>query len=133
MAETKITKTMWFEMIKAVVEASDAEQREGMIDFIEKEQDMLASKVIKARERAAKARVASDALKADIKATLTGDFQTVEQVEAALDSTKYVELTRAKIVARLSALVRDGEAEKESIKIEGSSRKVMAYRVIAEA
>lgn len=130
MAETKMTKAMWFEMIKAVVEASDAEQREEMIEFIEKEQEMLANKAEKARERAAKAKEAGDPLRADVKAILTGDFQTVEQIEAAIDATQYTELTRAKIVARLSALVRDGIAEKEQVKVEGSSRKVMAYRLI---
>ena len=130
MAETKMTKAMWFEMIKAVVEVSDAEQREEMIEFIEKEQEMLANKAEKARERAAKAKETGDALRAEVKATLTGDFQTVEQIEAAIDATQYAELTRAKIVARLSALVRDGIAEKEQVKVEGSSRKVMAYRLI---
>lgn len=130
MAETKMTKAMWFEMIKAVVEVSDAEQREEMIEFIEKEQDMLANKAEKARERAAKAKEAGDALRVDIKAILTGDFQTIEQIEAAIDATQYAELTRAKITARLSALVRDGVAEKEQVKVEGSSRKVMAYRLI---
>ena len=131
MAEMKITKAMWFEMIKGVVEASEAEEKAGMIEFIEKEQEMLAGKAEKARERAAKAKATGDVLKAAIKAALTDEFQTVEEVEAAIDAEQFPELTRAKIVARLSALVRDGEAEKDQKKIEGSSRKVMAYRVVA--
>lgn len=131
MAEMKITKAMWFEMIKAALEASEAEDKDGMIAFIEHEQELLSGKAEKAKERAAKARAASDGLKSDIQAVLTEEFQTVEQIEAAIDSEKYSELTRAKIVARLSALVRDGVAEKEATKVEGSSRKVMAYRIIA--
>ena len=67
MAEVKMTKAMWFEEIKAVVEASDAEQKAEMVEFIDAEMARLAAKAEKAKERAAAKKVEGDELREVVK------------------------------------------------------------------
>ena len=47
MAEKKMTKKDWFEAIKAVVENGDAENKDGMISFIDHEIELLNNKTAK--------------------------------------------------------------------------------------
>ena len=81
MADLKMTKAMWLEEIKGVVEAADYENKEGAIEFINKQIETLAAKAEK-----------------------------------------------AKVTARLTALVNAGIAKKEPVKV--GSRKVMAYSLV---
>lgn len=47
MAEKKMTKKDWFEAIKAVVENGNAENKDGMISFIDHEIELLNNKTAK--------------------------------------------------------------------------------------
>jgi hypothetical protein len=60
MADVKMTKAMWLEEIKGVVEAADYENKEGAIEFINKQIETLAAKAEKAKEKAAKAKAEGD-------------------------------------------------------------------------
>lgn len=129
MAE-KMTKVMWFDEIKAVIENSEYENKEGALEFIDKQVELITSKAAKAKERAEKAKAKGDEMREAVKAVLTEEFQTIDAITAQVEGE---EITKAKVTARLTQLVKAGVAEKDQIKEEGSSRKVMAYRLIEEA
>ena len=67
----KMTKAMRFEQVKAVIEASDVEQKDEMIEFIDAQIAVLAAKAEKAKERAAARKAEGDELRAVVKACLT--------------------------------------------------------------
>ena len=127
MAE-KMTKAMWFEEIKAVVEASDYERKDEAIEFIDKQLELIASKAEKARERAAKTKAEGDELREAVRAALTDEFQTIDDIVAQIAEEG---VTKAKVTARLTQLVKAEMAEKDQIKAD-DGRKVMAYRLVAE-
>ena len=127
MAE-KMTKAMWFEEIKAVVEASDYERKDEAIEFIDKQLELIASKAEKARERAAKTKAEGDELREAVRAVLTDEFQTIDDIVAQVAEEG---VTKAKVTARLTQLVKAEMAEKDQIKAD-DGRKVMAYRLVAE-
>lgn len=129
MAE-KMTKVMWFDEIKAVIENSEYENKEGALEFIDKQVELITSKAAKTKERAEKAKAKGDEMREAVKAVLTEEFQTIDAITAQVEGE---EITKAKVTARLTQLVKAGVAEKDQIKEEGSSRKVMAYRLIEEA
>lgn len=127
MAE-KMTKAMWFEEIKAVVEASDYERKDDAIEFIDKQLELIASKAEKARERAAKTKAEGDELREAVRAVLTDEFQTIDDIVAQIAEEG---VTKAKVTARLTQLVKAEMAEKDQVKAD-DGRKVMAYRLVAE-
>lgn len=124
MAEVKMTKAMWFEAIKAIVEASDAEQKEEMMEFIDKQVELLASKAEKAKERAAAKKVEGDELREVVKAVLTDELQAIDDIVAQVEGA---DVTKAKVTARLTQLVKAELAEKEQMKV--GDRKVMGYKL----
>lgn len=127
MAE-KMTKAMWFEEIKAVVEASDYEKKDEAVEFIDKQLELIASKAEKARERAAKTKAEGDELREAVRAVLTDEFQTIDDIVAQVAEEG---VTKAKVTARLTQLVKAEMAEKDQVKAD-DGRKVMAYRLVAE-
>ena len=124
MAEVKMTKAMWFEAIKAVVEASEAEQKDEMVAFIDKQIELLAGKAEKAKERAAAKKVAGDELREVVKSLLTDELQVIDEIVAQIEGE---DVTKSKVTARLTQLVKAGIAVKEAKMIE--KRKVMAYKL----
>ena len=125
MADVKMTKAMWLEEIKGVVEAADYENKEGAIEFIEKQIETLAAKAEKAKEKAAKAKAEGDELRAIVEGILTADAQPIDDIVAQIEGE---DVTKAKVTARLTALVNAGIAKKEPVKV--GSRKVMAYSLV---
>lgn len=70
---------------------------------------------------------AGDDLTAAITDVLTDEFQTISDIAAQIDGE---DVTVAKVQYRLNALVKNGEAEKQEIKVGDSSRKLMGYRLV---
>lgn len=125
MAEVKVTKKDWYAQIRAVVEASDNEQKEGILGFIDHEVELLEAKAAKAAERAASKKADGDELRNSVQAVLTDDLQTIDTITAQIDGE---DITKAKVTARLTQLVKAGVAIKDMIKTE-DSRKVTAYKL----
>ena len=119
-----MTKAMWFEMIKAVVEASDAEAKAEMLEFIDAEVDHLAKKAEKAKERAAAKKVEGDELREVVRAVLTEELQPIDEIVAQIEGE---DVTKAKVTARLTQLVKAELAVKEQMKV--GDRKVMGYKL----
>ena len=124
MADVKMTKTMWFEEIKAVVEASDVENKEEMLAFIDAQVEQLAKKAEKAKERAATKKVEGDELREVVKSVLTEELQSIDDIVAQIAGE---DVTKAKVTARLTQLVKAEVADKEQMKV--GDRKVMGYKL----
>lgn len=125
MAEVKVTKKDWYAQIRAVVEASDNEQKEGILGFIDHEVELLEAKAAKAAERAASKKADGDELRNAVQAVLTDELQTIDAITAQIEGE---DITKAKVTARLTQLVKAGVATKDMIKTE-DSRKVTAYKL----
>lgn len=130
MAETtvKMTKKDWFEVIRGIVEASDSKQKDEMLDFIDTQLEQLVKKAEKAKERAEKVKVEGDELREIVYSLLTTEYQTADAIAAQIEGEG---VTKAKVTARLSQLVKTLAVEKEQMKTE-DGRKVMHYRLVGE-
>lgn len=121
MAE-RMTKAMWLEEIKGVLEASDYERKVEAMEFVDLQLAAIAAKAEKAKERAAKVKAEGDELRTAVQAVLTQELQTIDAIVEQIEGE---DVTKAKVTARLTALVKAEVARKDTVK-EGS-RKVMAY------
>ena len=121
----KVTKKENYEMLMEIVENSNSEMKAELVDFITKQIESIDAKAAKAKEKAAEKRAEGDELRAAVKAVLTEELQTAETILTQIEGE---ELTKAKIVARLTQLVKNGEASKEEVKTE-EGKKVMAYKL----
>lgn len=118
----KVTKKEMFTEIKAVLET--VEGSEELVAFVEKQIEALDNEAAKAKERKAK-KVAEDTLKDTVASLLTDEFQTAE---AIVDAIGDEEVSKAKVVNRLSKLITDGVAIKEQTKV--GDRKVVCYKLV---
>ena len=121
MEETKMTKKDYFnEIRKVLVENGDSD----LAAVIQHEIDLLDNKAVKNKERAAARKIAGDELRDVISNILIDDLQTVDEIVEQIEGE---DVTKAKVVARLTQLVNLNEAMKEQVKTE-DGKKVMAYR-----
>lgn len=125
MEEKKLTKKELYGMAKEIVENSNAEGKDILIEFIDRQVEILENKAVKSKERAAEKRAAGDELRGSIKSVLTNEYQTADEITSLINDEA---VTKAKVIARLSQLVKLGEAEKTDVKTE-DNRTVKAYRL----
>ncbi len=125
MADVKMTKKDWFMAIREQIETSDWEMADAALEWIDKQVESLNNRATKAAERAADKRAEGDALREIVASMVTDEWQTGEQITAAVVATGE-DVTKAKVVARLSQLVKNHTVEKGSIKDDG--RRIIAYR-----
>ena len=124
----KITKREMFEALVAYANACDmdveindtAVTSADFVAFATKEIEQLDKKAVKAKERAAAKRAEGDALTEMVLNVLTADFQTAADVAAQIEDE---EATVAKVSYRLNALVKDGKAVKEDVKVNRDGKK----------
>lgn len=118
--EKKMTKREVFEALKAIPENAE------FVEFLDAQIAQLDARAEKAKERKAKKAAESDALKQKIAEALTEDLQTADEItEKVADGDE--EITKAKVVARLSQLVKSAVADKTQVKVDG--RRIMAYAI----
>jgi hypothetical protein len=120
----KKTKAMQFAEIKEVIAAVEVEGRDEMVAFLDEQIASLAAKAEKAKERAAARKAEGDELRAVVKSVLTDEVQTIDAIVAQIEGE---DVSKAKVTARLSQLVKADEAVKEMISVEG--RKLTAYKL----
>ena len=125
--ENKKTKIDLFLELKAAVERDNTVNKDELVDFIDKEIEILEKRKVAAKERAEKKKSESDALTDEIFALVTEEVKTVEAILEGLDDE---DITRNKVTARLGKLVKAGLVVKESVKVDGNRR--MAYRRATE-
>ena len=129
MADTKITKKDFFAAVKGMVEGIDTVgdiPADKVIEFIDTQVAQIDDKAAKSKERAREKKAEGDTLRAEVKAVLTDELQTREEIFAQIDNEDG-SLSIAKIGARLTQLCTNGEAIKENIKTE--TGKKMAYKL----
>lgn len=130
MADKKITKIEYFGQIRDIVAASDIENKEDALKFIDHEVEIIKGKAAKAKERAEKKVAEGDEMREAVYNLLTSEFQTGEDITAQLENLgQFDEVTKSKVTARLSGLIKAGKAEKDMVKVEGSKRKITAYKL----
>ena len=124
MAEVKMTKAMWYDEIRTVVEASEAENKDEMLAFIDRQVELLAEKAEKAKARAAAKKTEGDELREVVKSVLTDELQTIDDIVAQIEGE---DITKAKITARLTQLVKAAMAVNEQVTVD--KRRVMGYKL----
>ena len=139
--EKKVTKRDILTAIAALIsEESSVQVGEitvtgtDIADYVSKTIEQLENKATKAKERAAEKRVEGDELRDAIAGVLTSELQTIDEINSAINASSEVEdtlkaeVTKSKITARLTQLVKMGFAYKEQVKT-SDGRKVMAYAI----
>ena len=129
--EKKITKKQVFEALIGVVTGMDkvgSIDADTVITTLETAVAQIDAKAAKAKEKAAEKKTAGDALRAEIEALLTDEFQTADAITEQVTAE---DVTKSKVVSRLSQLVAAGVAAKEQIKVD--DRKLMGYKLKLDA
>ena len=124
MAVEKITKVDMFNAIADFIANTDWERKDEAIEFIEKQIDQLKAKAEKAKSRAEEKKIEGDELREAVANALTNEPQTIDAITTTV--AEIFDVTKAKVTARLTQLVKLGEATKEQVKID--SRKIMVYK-----
>ena len=127
MAVEKITKVDMFNAIADFIADTDWERKDEAIEFIEKQIDQLKAKAEKAKSRAEEKKIEGDELREAVANALTNEPQTIDAITTTV--AEIFDVTKAKVTARLTQLVKLGEATKEQVKID--NRKVMVYKSTA--
>ena len=127
MAVEKITKVDMFNAIADFIADTDWERKDEAIEFIEKQIDQLKAKAEKAKSRAEEKKIEGDELREAVANALTNEPQTIDAITTTV--AEIFDVTKAKVTARLTQLVKLGEATKEQVKID--SRKIMVYKSTA--
>ena len=128
MAVEKITKVDMFNAIADFIANTDWERKDEAIEFIEKQIDQLKAKAEKAKSRAEEKKIEGDELREAVANALTNEPQTIDAITTTV--AEIFDVTKAKVTARLTQLVKLGEATKEQVKIDG--RKIMVYKSTAD-
>lgn len=136
MTDIKITKAMVLAAIKEIV-ADDVEIPVGdvsvkgtdIIEYCDTSMAQIEAKAEKARERAAKNKAIGDELRAEVLAHVTDEFQTADSITEQIEG--FDDITKAKVIARLTQLVKAGDIIKEQCKVD--NRKVMCYALPSAA
>ena len=127
MEEKKMTKKDYYMLIKDIIENdNNIEEKEELIEFINKQVTQIETKAQKAKIKAEEKKNAGDELRDIVKSILTTELQTSEVITEKIGKE---DVTKAKVIARLTQLVKLGEAEKADVKTE-EGKTVKAYKII---
>lgn len=127
MADTiKMTKVDYFEQLAGIVEASDVENKEDILKFIQSSIETLENRKRAAQERAEKKKNEPDELADAVKAVLSEELQTADDIAAQIEGE---DVTKQKVVTRLTKMVNAGIVRKDSVKTD-DKRKVMGYALV---
>lgn len=129
--EKKITKKDYYTMLKEIVEESkDIEteiSKEELLEFIDKQVASINAKAEKAKEKAAEKKANGDELREAVQSVLTEEYQTIDNIVSQIEGE---EITKAKITARLTSLVKAGLATKSDLRNEETGKTQKAYKLI---
>lgn len=132
----KMTKAMYFEVIRGIVEGLGVEafpegvSADDVLDFIDRQVGLLDKRAAASKERAAKKRAASDEL-TELIYTMIFEADDLITADEIVEKIGDEEVTKNKVTARVSKLVKAGRVAKEQVKLE-DGKKRMAYRVAEE-
>ena len=130
MSDKKFTNKDMFITIKALLTGDDVDEAAPsdaeLIEWCDKKIEILERKADKAREKAAEKKVAGDELQERIYSVLVdaGREMTADSILEALDTEG---LSKQKIIARLSNLVKAGKVVKDEVRVGEAKSRRMAY------
>lgn len=130
--EDRITKRDVLIALIEAIDAGDVEINDSRItlddikDYAEEAIIQIDMKNERSRIRSLEKRREIDKLRAKVKAALTDEFQTGDQILAKIEGDN---VTKAKVVSRLSDLIKYNEAVKDNITNEYGSR-IVVYKKI---
>ena len=128
MATEKMTKVEMFENIRSYLNGNEMScSVDEAVEFIDKQIEQLEAKAAKAKYRAAAKRADGDALRETVFQCVDAKSKTIDEITAAvIDIVEDAsDITKAKVTARLTQLVKNGSVVKEQTKI--GTRKIMTY------
>ena len=128
MATEKMTKVEMFENIRGYLNGNEMScSVDEAVEFIDKQIEQLAAKAAKAKYRAAAKRADGDALRETVFQCVDAKPKTIDEITAdVIDIAEDAsDITKAKVTARLTQLVKNGSVVKEQTKI--GTRKIMTY------
>lgn len=123
----KVTRKEYFAAVRALVENIESVGEytaDEVLAFIDNEVAKIDAKAAKAKEKAAEKKAETDALKDRVLEVITEEPQTVDAIVAAIGDE---EVTKSKVVSRLTALAKEGAVVKEETKTDAGKR--MAYKL----
>ena len=132
--EDRLTKAQKFEMIEDILTGIETEDAKMLVEFVQAEKAALARKAAKAKEKAAEKKTEIDELGEVVLGVLNAEPKTRDEVFALVEFDG-VEISVAKIGARLTRLVELGKIQKTEVKaITASGKKTtrMAYSLVSE-
>lgn len=129
--EKKTTKKEYYTMLRDIVRGdSDSEMTNSqyeLIEFIDKQIEAIKTKAEKAKEKAAEKKANGDELREVVQSVLTDEYQTIDAIASQI---KGEDVTKAKITARLTSLVKAGLATKSDLRNEETGKTQKAYKLI---
>ena len=128
MATEKMTKVEMFENIRGYLNGNEMScSVNEAVEFIDKQIEQLEAKAAKAKYRAAAKRADGDALRETVFQCVDAKPKTIDEITAdVIDIAEDAsDITKAKVTARLTQLVKNGSVVKEQTKI--GTRKIMTY------
>ncbi|HAH17782.1 MAG TPA: hypothetical protein DCL29_02005, partial [Eubacterium sp.] len=126
-----ITKKDMFNGIIATLTENFGDDVAEYVEFLEGEVAALDKRAEKEKERRAAKKAEGDELKDAVKAAIGEKPATAEEIANALEPD-FPEITKAKVTYRATALVKEGEIFKVTIKNE-EGKKAVAYTTEAPA
>lgn len=114
-----MTNTEKFELI-----ASTMADNEEIVEFCNAQIASIEKAAAKAKERRAAKAAEEDVIIGKVEAALTSAPQTAQEIADAIGEE---DITKAKVVNRLTKLIAAGKATKEQVKVEGQKGKVTVY------
>lgn len=130
----KLTKKDFYAAIRGMVEGIEMVGEipaEEVLAFIDKTVAQIDNKATKAKEKAAEKAEKGDRLYGVVVSALTDELQTIDAITATVEAMvaetdmEDMEITKAKVTARLTQAIKNEVAQKEQVK--AGSRRVMAY------
>ncbi len=125
--ENKVTKKVILNAIKVAAEnGADFGNVEAkdVIAYVDKTVAQLDAKAEKAKEYGAKKRAEGDALYGAVVDAVGAEYKTIDEITEVVKEAAE-DVTRAKVVARLTKAVKEDKAFKAQVKVEG--KKVTVY------
>ena len=120
-----MTKREKFELIGKVFATVEIEERDEILEFVEKEVAAIDNRNAKAKARAAEKRAVGDEIRDRIQGLMTEEPITIPEIVEALAD---LDLTPSKVTARATQLVKAGIVEKETVKV--GDRKLVGYKLV---
>lgn len=125
--EKKTTKRDYYEILKEIVLNANVEGATELVEFIDKQVLLIDSKAEKAKARNAEKKANGDELREVVQSVLTDEYQTIDTILSQIEGE---DITKAKITARLTSLVKAGLATKTDLRNEETNKTQKAYKLI---